>query len=153
MSGGGHDPGYAAIAAWTKRCYFAGRAVMDGALRPHDLGSTQWYVLWQLATVGPTTQRDLGRLLSIERASLSGIVATLLRKDLVCQVTDEKDQRVRLLQLTEAGRKLWGELPDLTFIHDLAFAGLDADAVAKAILVLQTATERLERYSSKGTGK
>lgn len=145
--------GHASLGAWAKRCYFAGRAVMDATLRPYDLGSTQWYVLWQLVNVGPTTQRDLGRLLSIERASLSGIVATLLRKDLVCQVTDSQDQRVRLLQLTETGRKLWSELPDLTFIRDLAFAGLDADAVANAIMVLQTATERLERYSQKGTGK
>ncbi len=43
------------VGAWAKRCYFAGRAVMDSALRPYDLGSVQWYVLaCQLATSGPT---------------------------------------------------------------------------------------------------
>jgi DNA-binding MarR family transcriptional regulator len=147
------DSGHSSVGAWAKRCYFAGREVMDRTLRPYDLGSTQWYVLWQLANVGPTTQRDLGRLLSIERASLSGIVATLLRKNFVCQVTDSRDQRVRLLQLTDSGKKLWDDLPDLTFIRDLAFADFDADAIGNTIKVLQTATERLESYLQKGSGK
>ena len=30
-----------------------GRAIMDATLRPYDLGSAQWFVLWHLATVGP----------------------------------------------------------------------------------------------------
>src|SRR3546814_19126927 len=70
------------VGAWAKRCYFAGRTVMDATLRPHGLGSVQWYVLHRLVTVGPTIQRDLGRLLEIERATMSGIVATLVRKGL-----------------------------------------------------------------------
>jgi DNA-binding MarR family transcriptional regulator len=123
---------------------------MDSALRPYDLGSTQWYVLWQLANAGPTMQRDLVRTLDIERATLSGIIATLVRKGLVCQVADHVDQRQRLLQLTASGKKLWGELPDLAFIHKVAFDGIDDAAIATAIRVLQTATERLENYSQKG---
>jgi hypothetical protein len=45
---------------------------MDSVLRPYDLGSTQWYVLYQLANDGPTMQRDLVRMLQIERVTLSG---------------------------------------------------------------------------------
>ena len=51
---------------------------MESVLRPYDIGSTQWYVLYQLANDGPTMQRDLGRMLQIERATLSGIVSTLV---------------------------------------------------------------------------
>ena len=142
---------HASVAAWAKRCYFAGRALMDSALRPYDLGSTQWYVLWQLAHVGPTRQSDLVRMLYIERASLSGIVATLVRKGLVDQVPDQVDQRQRLLQLTASGKKLWDKLPDLAFIHKAAFDGIDAAAIATAVRVLQTATERLDNLSQKGT--
>ena len=138
------------IGAWAKRCYFAGRALMDSALRPYDLGSTQWYVLWQLAEIGPTMQRDLVRTLHIERASLSGIIATLVRKGLVVQVPDKVDQRQRVLQLTGSGRKLWDELPDLSFIHKVAFEGIDAADIATAISVLQTATERLDKLTRKG---
>lgn len=138
------------MGAWTKRCYFAGRAVMDAVLRPFDLGSTQWYVLYQLAQEGPTRQRDLVKMLQIERATMSGIVATLLRKGLVDQVPDRTDQRQKLLRLTVAGTKLWGELPDLTFIRKAAFDGIDAADVATTIRVLQTATERLENLLQKG---
>ena len=37
------------VGAWAKRLYFASRALMDTVLRPYDIGSTQWYVLYQLA--------------------------------------------------------------------------------------------------------
>ena len=139
------------IGAWTKRCYFAGRAVMDSALRPYDLGSVQWYVLYQLATAGPTMQRDLVRLLTIERATMTGIVATLVRKGLVEQEPDRVDQRQKLLRITATGAKLWGELPDLSFIRSVAFDGIDEADIAVAVRVLQTATERLENQLQKGT--
>lgn len=137
------------VGAWAKRCYFAGRALMDSTLRPYDIGSTQWYVLWHLVHAGPTMQRDLVRMLDIERATLSGVVTTLVRKGLVCQVADDLDQRQRLLQLTASGQTLWDELPDLSFIHKVAFDGIDDDAVATTIKVLQTATERLNNLSRK----
>ncbi|MBK3737102.1 winged helix DNA-binding protein [Azospirillum brasilense] len=143
------DAGHPTVGAWTKRCYLAGRALMDATLRPYDLGSTQWYVLWHLAHVGPTVQRDLGRVLELERATLSGIVATLVRKGLVCQTSSGNDQRQRLLTLTAAGEALWRELPDLSFIHDAAFGGIDEAELATTIRVLQTATERLNNLLRK----
>ncbi len=138
------------VGAWAKRCYFAGRAVMDAALRPYDLGSVQWYVLYQLATAGPTMQRDLVRLLSIERATMTGIVATLVRKGLIEQQPDEADQRQKRLRLTATGDALWSMLPDLTFIRKVAFGGMDEADIAVTVRVLQTATERLEAHLAKG---
>ncbi|MBY5416426.1 winged helix DNA-binding protein [Rhizobium leguminosarum] len=135
--------------AWTKRCYFAGRALMDATLRPYDLGSTQWYVLWHLAHRGPSVQRDLGRALELERATLSGIIATLVRKHLVEQTSSGEDQRQRLLTLTAAGEALWRKLPDLSFIHDAAFGGVDEAELATTIRVLQSATERLQSLLRK----
>ncbi len=150
MTGEQDHPMHTSVGAWAKRCYFAGRALMDATLRPYDLGSTQWYVLWQLANGGPTMQRDLVRLLYIERATLSGIVATLVRKGLVSQMPDHVDQRQRLLQLTASGKRLWDALPNLAFIHKVAFEGIDAEAIATTIRVLKTATERLDNHSQKG---
>ncbi len=138
------------LGAWTKRCYFAGRAIMDAALRPYDLGSVQWYVLHQLATGGPTMQRDLVRMLEIERATMTGLIAALVRKGLVEQEADEADQRQKRVRMTAAGSKLWGELPDLGFIRAAAFEGIDAAEVATAVKVLQNATQRLETLLRKG---
>lgn len=142
-----HQNRLGSVGHWTKRCYLAGRAAMEAMLRPYDLGATQWYVLFHLANDGPSMQRDLVRTLQVERATLSGIVAVLVRKNLIEQVPDSTDQRQKLLRMTPAGAKLWAELPDLAVINALAFDGLDEGAIAAAIEVLRTATERLEQMT------
>ena len=124
---------------------------MDAALRPYGIGATQWYVLYHLAHDGPTMQRDLMRLLRIERATLSIVVGALVRKGLVEQVPDRVDRRQKRLRMTAAGTTLWGELPDLTFIRQVAFDGIDQAEIATAIKVLQTATGRLDELLHKGT--
>lgn len=118
-------------------------------LRQHGLGTTQWYVLHQLANNGPTMQRDLVRTLQVERATLSAVIAALVRKGLVEQVGDRMDQRQKLLRMTSVGTELWKELPDLAVIHDIAFDGMDNAAISTAVHVLQTATERLETFTNR----
>lgn len=140
---------YGSVGAWAKRCYLAGRAAMEAMLRPYDLGATQWYVLYHLAHDGPTMQRDLVKALQVERATLSAIISVLVRKGFVEQVPDHVDQRQKLLRMTATGAKLWGELPDLEVIHNIAFDGIDDTAVATAVEVLKTATERLEELTDR----
>jgi DNA-binding MarR family transcriptional regulator len=139
------------VGAWAKRLYFASRAVMDTVLRPYGLGSTQWYVLYQLANEGPTIQRDLVRMLNIERATLSGVVAALVRKGLVAQAPDSEDQRQRILRLTRAGGKLWKALPNpIEQIVEVAFDGVDPAEMEIARRVLQDATRRLSKHDWEG---
>jgi len=126
--------------------------MMEDALRPHGLGSTQWYVLHQLAQGGPTMQRELVRLFEIERATVSIVIGSLVRKGLVEQIPDTADQRQKLLRLTPAGKALWDELPDLGFIHDAAFAGFSEDDINTTVRVLKAATQRLnERMKGERT--
>ena len=114
---------------------------MEAALRPYDLGATQWYVLHHLSLQGSIKQRELPKILEVERATLSAIVAAMVRKD---------DQRQKHLRMTAHGKRLWAEVPDLSFIHQAAFEGLDASAITTTISVLERAVERLERLSGKG---
>ena len=142
------------VGAWAKSYYFAVRAAMESILRPYDLGSTQYYVLYQLANHGPTMQRDLGRMLQIERATLSGIVATLVRKGLVDQIPGPEDQRQRVLRMTDAGLTCWEQLPDpLALIRATAFEGSDAAEMATTARVLQSATQRLNDHLSAGPAR
>ena len=139
------------VGAWAKRLYFASRGVMDTVLRPYGLGSTQWYVLYQLANVGPTMQRDLVNMLNIERATLSGVVMTLVRKGLVAQAPDSDDQRQRMLRLTRAGSKLWEALPNpIEQILQVAFEDADPGEMEIARRVLQAATKRLNEHDWEG---
>ncbi|HEY3545103.1 MAG TPA: MarR family transcriptional regulator [Propionicimonas sp.] len=139
------------VGAWAKRYHLAARAVIESILRQHDLGPTQWYVLYQLANGGPTKQRDLGRLLNLERATLSGIVAALVRKGLIGQVPDPADQRQRILCITPAGAELWEKLPDpIALTNGIAFDGADPAELATAARVLRTATHRLQAQLPEG---
>jgi MarR family transcriptional regulator, lower aerobic nicotinate degradation pathway regulator len=88
--------------------------------------------------------------LQIERATLSGIVSTLVRKDLVEQTPDPVDQRQRMLRITASGLKLWAELPDLALIETVAFEGIDPVELATVVKVLQAATQRLNDHMSGG---
>jgi DNA-binding MarR family transcriptional regulator len=140
---------HASVGAWAKSYYFAVRAAMETVLRPYDIGTTQWYVLYQLVNEGPTFQRDLARLLQIERATLSRVVATLVRKGLVDQTPSSNDRRQRVLRITDAGVTLWKGLPDpLAVIRAMAFEGADAAEMATALRVLQSATQRLNGHTT-----
>ena len=141
---------HGSVGAWAKRYYFASRTALEAVLRPYDLGTTQWYALYQLAVEGPTMQRAMQRILQVERATLSGIVATLVAKGLVEQVADRRDQRQKLLRLTELGTARWCELPDpIVALQSIAFAGVDDADLARAAALLETATRRLQDYGKE----
>jgi DNA-binding MarR family transcriptional regulator len=138
------DPQHESPGAWAKKYYLASQLVMDSVLRRHDLGPTQWYVLYQLAMSGATPQRDLVRMLQIERATLSGVVAALVRKGLVEQTADATDHRQKVLTITPAGAAVWQELPDpIALILGAAFDGVPDDDVDTTVRVLRAATGRL----------
>ena len=120
---------------------------MESVLRPYDLGSTQWYVLYLLANDGPINQRDLTRALDIERATLSAVIGALVRKGLIDQMSDMNDQRQKVLHITTVGRNLWATLPDpIALIAAVAFDGVDEAEVEITNRVLREATERLNNY-------
>ncbi|MDC6689983.1 MarR family transcriptional regulator, partial [Leclercia adecarboxylata] len=110
-----------------------------------------WYVLYQLANEGPTSQRDFPGLLQIEKPALSDVVGALVRKGFVDQIPDPKDQRQRILSLTDTGRELWEALPDpIGLILEIAFKGVDEASLKIVVDVLQAATERWNNYDTDG---
>jgi len=130
----------------------ASQSAVDAALRPHGLGLTQWYVLYHVANDGPLTQRNLTERLAVERATLSGVVASLVRKGLVEQLPDDNDGRVRLVRLTDLGQRRWAEVADpIEPISRIAFSGIDPGDLDTAVRVLRTATRQLEVHTSKGS--
>ena len=138
------------VGGWAKSYHLAARTMIESILRQYDLGPTQWYVLHHLVNLGPTKQRDLGQMLKLERATLSGIVATLVRKGLVEQIPDATDQRQRVLHITAAGTQLWEEIPDpIAQTSAVAFDGADSEELAVALRVLQTATQRLHDHTAR----
>lgn len=134
--------------AWAKKYYLASREVMEASLRPYEIGSTQWYVLWVLVKHGPRLQRDFLDLLQVEKPTLSEIVSALVRKGLIEQEPAPNDQRQRLLTVTATGRQLWEILPDpLELIVKTGFEGVSEADLATVVRVLQGATQRLHQLT------
>jgi DNA-binding MarR family transcriptional regulator len=141
---------HSSAGAWAKKYHLASRAAIEAILRPYDLGSTQWQVLWHLINDGSLPQGDLLQLLQVEKPSLSGVVAALVRKGLIEQSVNELDQRQKLLSVTREGRKLWKVLPDpIDIILKTAFADVDEASLETVVRVLSTGTMRLQEFARK----
>jgi DNA-binding MarR family transcriptional regulator len=136
--------------SWAKKYFLASRALMEAVLRPYDLGNTQWYVLYRLSTSSPLSQRDLTRELDVERATLSAVVAALVRKGLIAQSPDPLDQRQKLLHITASGTAVWNSLPDpMALLTEIAFGGVDPADIATMNRVLSGATQRLNAHKKE----
>lgn len=67
------------------------------------LTPTQFAALARLFEQGALSQNHLGRLTAMDSATIKGVAERLEARGLVTARPDENDQRLRLLELTEAG--------------------------------------------------
>lgn len=68
------------------------------------LTPTQFAALARLAEMGALSQNKLGRLTAMDSATIKGVVERLRAKGFVASRPDPDDQRLRLVELTEAGQ-------------------------------------------------
>ena len=118
--------------------------VAEARWAPYELRAPT--LMYSLSLRGPQSQRDLGRNLHLERATLSGVVATLVRKGLIRQTPDPSDQRQRRIELTAEGAALWDRLPDpFEQVRAVALEGISAADLETATRVLQAAVAHVEQ--------
>ncbi|GAA1262753.1 MarR family transcriptional regulator [Sphaerisporangium rubeum] len=65
-----------------------------------------------LAHRGPTPGQELAHTLGVALGTVTGIVDRLVAQGLVTRREDPADRRVRLVELTDAGHRMTGELAD-----------------------------------------
>ena len=84
-------------------------ALLEKALRPHDLGVTEFEILDRLATGPPEERRmqDLGDGLHLSQSALSRAVARLEQDGLAERGLCKEDRRGIYVCLTDAGRERW----------------------------------------------
>jgi DNA-binding MarR family transcriptional regulator len=70
------------------------------------LTPTQWASLCKLHERGPLSQNLLGRLTSMDIATIKGVIDRLTKRGLTRVRADKADGRLRLVELTTDGRKL-----------------------------------------------
>jgi DNA-binding MarR family transcriptional regulator len=121
----------------------------DAHLEPAGLRITQFLTLAALNEVGSTPVNALAERLDIERTAMGKMVGFLERDGLVRIQPSPTDGRSRLIELTEAGRRLHDEAAPLWNEAQRQFAQLNgADNVAALRRALSSMVVGVTRASS-----
>ncbi|MET4385213.1 DNA-binding MarR family transcriptional regulator [Bradyrhizobium sp. F1.4.3] len=92
-----------------------------------NLTPTQWAALSKLAETGPCSQNQLGRLTSMDVATIKGVIDRLSARGLTETSQDPEDGRRLLVSLTRGGQQLAEKLaPNALAITRETLAPLDA---------------------------
>ena len=90
--------------------------------------SVQFAALTVLEQQPRASQRDLGRVLDLDRSTIADLVARMLRRGLIARERDAGDRRRNALQLTRAGREELARLrPRVEAIEPILTGGLSDD--------------------------
>ncbi len=77
-----------------------------GAVIP-ELTTTQFAAIARLAEDGPMSQNQLGRMTSMDAATIKGVVGRLVGRRLVSTAPSSEDRRRLIVDLTAEGRALF----------------------------------------------
>jgi DNA-binding MarR family transcriptional regulator len=92
-----------------------------------NLTPTQWAALAKLTETGPCSQNQLGRLTSMDVATIKGVIDRLTARGLTETSSDPDDGRRLLVSLTRAGQQLAEKsAPNAVAITRETLAPLDA---------------------------
>lgn len=87
-----------------RRAHQIATAVFTEACADLDLTPSQYSALFALRERSPIGQNELGRLISLDRSTISMVVKLLRDRELVVASTDASDRRKSFLELTNQGR-------------------------------------------------
>jgi DNA-binding MarR family transcriptional regulator len=97
------------VGYWLRRAYQRHMAIFAAVMSDLDLTSVQFAALVKLRDMKAVTQTELGRLIGIDRATISGVVSRLQKRGLLQYRLDPLDRRSRIIALTPAGETLLGQ--------------------------------------------
>jgi len=72
-----------------------------------ELTTTQFAAIAKLATEGPMSQNQLGRMTAMDAATIKGVVGRLVGRRLVATAPSAEDRRRLIVDLTPEGRALF----------------------------------------------
>jgi len=101
-----------ACRAWQllMRFFFAQRAHLPASGAEFDLSPTQCHVLHLIEPGRPLPMSRLADTLSCDASNVTGLVDRLESRGLVRRQSSPQDRRVKVLQLTPAGKRLRAQL-------------------------------------------
>ncbi|BAL23844.1 MarR family winged helix-turn-helix transcriptional regulator [Azoarcus sp. KH32C] len=88
-------------------------AAIDAELAPLDITWAQWGILLQLANGKAETAAELCRNSGCDTGSMTRMLDRLEQKGLMRRERSAEDRRVVHLRMTEAGKELYPQLPEI----------------------------------------
>jgi DNA-binding MarR family transcriptional regulator len=131
---------------WVKRYSILANQAMDAVLRPYGIGRSQWYVLFHLQVGEKLSQRRLQDMLQVESATLTNLIASLVKKGLIQQHIDPSNKRNKVVVLTVTGQALKQNIPDpIEELKTKALYGIADEDIIAAREALKAAVHNLEK--------
>lgn len=122
------------------------RLALDKRLKHLGIGQSGWMTIAMVAKAAePLSQRALADLVGVEGPSMVSMLDRLERGGLVTRAPSAHDRRVKLVQLTEAGHKMYAEVHAVAqgFRTEL-LADIAPAQLATVAEVLETLRARIE---------
>jgi MarR family transcriptional regulator for hemolysin len=122
------------------------RLALDKRLKHLGIGQSGWMTIAMIAKSGePMSQRALADLVGVEGPSMVSMLDRLERDGFVVRAPSSLDRRVKLVQLTDAGKTIYAEvLKEATAFRAGLLADVDPQALAAATALLETLRKRIE---------
>lgn len=130
----------------------SGRIALEYRQR-FGLSIPEWRVMAVLGDVGALTQRDLTRRTIMDKVAVNRACKGLEDRDLAVRTPNEADGRSHLLDLTETGREMHGEIMPLAMeIERRLFEGFSADELDLFRKLLDRARQQAEEIGDVDLG-
>lgn len=129
-------------------CARVWRLAIDKRLKHLGIGQSGWITIAMVAKAPEAlSQRALADLVGVEGPSMVSMLDRLERDGLVERVPSPTDRRVKLVQLTDAGRKVFDEVrKEANAFRAFLLDGVDPDEVAAATRLLEGLRKRVEDH-------
>jgi DNA-binding MarR family transcriptional regulator len=108
----------------------------------HDLTPVQYAALSTIMTHPGIDQVTLAGLIAYDRTTITGVVDRLVQKGLLVRQANSKDRRARVLQITDQGRRILGEIePAVEAAQRIMLRGLTTDEAEQFMRLLRKAID------------
>ena len=121
----------------------------SNALEEYGLTTQQWAVLGALsrtAAGGGMSVGDLARYLMVSRQNLTGVIGRMERDGHIGSAPDVNDRRVRLVTMTQSGRRVWKTqaLPEIYSYYERVLVDFSSSDVTHALHYLLKLLENMK---------
>jgi MarR family transcriptional regulator for hemolysin len=121
------------------------RLALDKRLKNLGVGQSGWMTIAMAKSPEPLSQRALADQVGVEGPSMVSMLDRLERDGFVVRTASPLDRRVKLVQLTDAGRKVFDEVRlEADAMRATLLDGVDPQALATATGLLELLRARIE---------